>query len=167
MRATAARTSTNRMLRRATSAARPRGSRLAQRRVVSGWAGSVLGEGIPDAPNRPDVAGMGRIGLDLVADVADVDVDRALVLLERVVVVAHELEQLRPRVHASGPRGEVAQQVELGCGQADALAIARDSPAFEVDHEVAAPQGAAGLRVGKLAVRATQQRLDAAYQLSD
>src|SRR6476659_1370055 len=75
---------------------------------------SVLGECIADPSHRPDVARLGGIGLDLVSDVADVDVDRALVGLERVVVVADELEQLGTREHPTRLRREVAEQVELG-----------------------------------------------------
>jgi hypothetical protein len=53
----------------------------------------------------------------------------------------------------------MAEQVELGRGQIDALAVARDPTPLEVDDEVAAPQGAPGLRVGELPVGAAQERL--------
>src|SRR5688572_9132553 len=112
---------------RPASAARPRGSMVDQSGVDRDGedaGGSVLGEGISDAPHRSDVAGLRRVRLDLVADVADVDVDGPLVLLQRVVVVAHELEQLRPRVDAPWARGEVAEEVELCGGEADALRAA-------------------------------------------
>src|SRR5687768_6587252 len=96
-RATIASARTSRTFSRPASAVRPRGSKLDQ----SG--GSILGEGISDAPHRPDVARLRRVRLDLVADVADVHVDRALVLLEGIVVVAHELEQLAAGEDAVGP----------------------------------------------------------------
>src|SRR6185437_11567936 len=78
---------TRRTFSRLASAGRPRGSKLDQSGVDRDdeVGGSVLGEGIPDAPHRADVARLRRIGLHLVADVADVDVDGALVLLEGVV----------------------------------------------------------------------------------
>ena len=57
--------------------------------------------------------GARRVVLDLVAQVADVDVDRLLVLVERLVV-AQQLEQLAAREDATGPGGEVAQDLELG-----------------------------------------------------
>src|SRR5688572_5169898 len=114
--------STRRVLRRWKTAARPRGRW--RRPVGSGRSASVFGEGIPDAPHRRDVAGLGRIWLDLVSDMADVDVDRPLVLLERVVVVAHQLEQLAPRVDAARSGREVSEQVELCRREADALAVA-------------------------------------------
>ena len=140
----------------------PRGSKLDQSGVDrEEGVGSVLGEGIPDAPHRPDVARLRRVRLDLIADVADVDVDRPLVLFEGVVVVAHQLEQLGAGIDPPGPRGEMAQEVELGGGQADALTGARDAPSLEVDDEVAAPEGATGLGVGQLPVGAAQERLDA------
>src|SRR5687768_17272123 len=92
---------TRRMLSRAARRGRPRGSKLER----SGLArpGSVFGEGIADAPDGPDVARLRGIGLDLIADVADVDVDRSLVLLEGVVVVPHQLQQLSARVHPARP----------------------------------------------------------------
>jgi hypothetical protein len=64
------------------------------------------------------------IGLDFVADMADVDVDGPLVLLERVVVVADELEELAARVDPARPRGEVAEDVELRRRQCDPIAAA-------------------------------------------
>ena len=51
---------------------------------------------------------------------ADVDVDRLLVLVQSLVV-AHELQQLPPREDATRFRRQVAQDLELGGGQADAL----------------------------------------------
>ena len=45
-------------------------------------------------------------------------------------------------------------------------AVTRDAAALQVDHQVAAAQRAAGLRVGQLAVGAAQQRLHAAHQLA-
>src|SRR2546425_9669217 len=79
----------------------------------------LLGEGIPDPTQRHDVARLGGIRLDLFADVADVDVDGSLVLLQGVVV-AHELEQLPPGVDPAGAAGEMPEQVELGGGERDA-----------------------------------------------
>src|SRR5688572_22237311 len=128
--------STRRVLRRWKTAAQPRGKcSRPLGSVRSARSASVFGEGIPDAPHRPDVAGLGRIGLDLVPDVADVDIDGALVLLERVVVVAHQLEQLAAGVDPAGPGGQVAQQVELGGRQADSVAVAGDPSALEIDHQ--------------------------------
>ncbi len=139
----------------------------------SGWmrtawrSRSVLGERIADPSHRPDVARLGGIRLDLVADVADVDVDGALVRFERVVVVADELEQLGAGEDAARLGGEVAEQVELRRGEVDPLPVARDAPALEVDDEVAAAQGAAAPDLGQLAVGATELRLHAAHELAD
>src|SRR5688500_39477 len=161
-----ARSSTRRTRRRWNSAPGPRGSERAQRPAAD-RSSSVLREGIPDAPHRPDVAGLRRIGLDLVPNVADVDVDGALVLLERVVVVADQLEQLRSRVHPARSGGKVPEQIELGRGQTDALAVTCHTPPLEVDDEVLSPQGSAGLRIGQLAIGAAKERLDARHQLLD
>lgn len=51
----------------------------------------ALGEGVADATDRHYEGRHGRIVLDLVAEMADVDVDRLLVLVEGLVV-AEELE---------------------------------------------------------------------------
>src|SRR5687768_11174423 len=139
------------------------------RRTFRRWSsprGSILAECIAHAPDRPDVARLGGIRFDLVANVADVHVDRPLVGLQRLVV-AHQLEELRSRVHPPGAASEVPEEVELGGRQRDALAVAGHPPALEVDDEVAASQRAAGLGVGQLAVRAAEERLHPAHQLAD
>jgi hypothetical protein len=60
-----------------------------------------FGEGVADAADRHDERRDGRVVLDLVAEMADVDVDRLLVLVEGLVV-AQELEKLAPGVDATG-----------------------------------------------------------------
>ena len=59
-------------------------------------ATSALGELVAGAPDRQHELRHRRVVLDLVAQVAHVDVDRLLVLVERLVV-AQQLEQLAPR----------------------------------------------------------------------
>src|SRR3989442_6212075 len=135
-------------------------------RQPEGGGASVFAERIADPSHRLDVARLGGIGLDLVADVADVDVDGALICFERLVV-AHQLQELGSRVDAARLGSEVAQQVELGGRQADPLAVARHPATLHVDDQIATAQGAPGLGIGQLAVRAAQQRLDAAHQLTD
>src|SRR5688500_12697338 len=99
-RATAEKASTRRTLRRVTSDRGAYGSKRAQRPAVVPST-SVFGEGIAHASHRPDVARVRRVGLDLVPDVADVNVDGSLVLLEGIVVVPHQLEQLGTGVDAA------------------------------------------------------------------
>ena len=60
----------------------------------------------------------------------------------------------------------MAQDLELGRGQADPPVAALDAPPFEVDEQVAVADDAAADRVGEVAVRAPQQRLDPAHQLA-
>src|SRR5438552_4001425 len=79
--ATLARARTSRTFRRCVM---PRALPVDNRRGEVG--GSVFAECIPDAPHRLDEAGLGGVRLDLVANVADVDVDRPLVGLQRLVV---------------------------------------------------------------------------------
>src|SRR6478735_2257181 len=62
---------------------------------------SALGERVADTSHRQDERRRRRVVLDLVAQMADVHVDRLLVLVERLVV-AQQLEQLRAGVHATG-----------------------------------------------------------------
>src|ERR1700716_3317622 len=76
---------------------------------------SALSEGVADSPDGQDERGSRRIVLDLLAQVADMDVDRLLVLVERLVV-PQQLEQLGSGVDAAGPAGQVAQDLELGRG---------------------------------------------------
>src|SRR5206468_8531141 len=71
-------------------------------------ASSALGEGVADSPHGQDERGRSGVVLDLLAQVADVDVDRLLILVERLVV-AEELEQLGPRVDPAGSAGEMAE----------------------------------------------------------
>src|SRR5215210_689952 len=71
---------------------------------------STLGKRIPDAADRLDEGRMGRIVLELVAKVADVNVDRLLVLVEGLVV-AQQVQQLRAGVDPTRLAGEVAQDL--------------------------------------------------------
>src|SRR5690242_12051495 len=96
----------------------------------------ALGEGVPGTPHRQDEARIGRIVLELLAQMADVDVDGLLVLVERLVI-AHQLEQFAPREDPPRPCGEVSQDLELRGREADSLVAARDAPPFEIDHQVA------------------------------
>src|SRR5262245_60991260 len=95
---------------------------------------SALGEGVADTTDREDEARCRRVGLDLLAQMADVDVDRLLVLVERLVV-AQQLQELAAGVDPARPRGEMAEDLELGRGQRDASLAALDAPALEVDDE--------------------------------
>src|SRR5712672_3355200 len=61
------------------------------------WRGLPLGECVAHPSDGQDERGHGRIVLDFVAEMADMDVDRLLVLVEGLVV-AQQLEQLRARV---------------------------------------------------------------------
>ena len=63
--------------------------------VPDGAPGSALGEGVAGTSNGQHEDRRRWIVLDLLAQVADVDIDRLLVLIERLVV-AQQLEQLAP-----------------------------------------------------------------------
>src|SRR6185503_11157028 len=132
---------------------------------ASALAELALGEGVADTTDRHDERGRRRVVLDLVAEMADVDVDRLLVLVERLVV-AQELQQLTPRVHAPRPRGEMTEDLELGRRQADPPIAALDTAALEVDHEVAVADHPPAGGVAQVAVGPPQERPDPAHQLA-
>ena len=107
---------------------------------------SALGERVADTADRQHERRRRRIVLDLLAQVAHVDVDGLLVLVERLVV-AQQLEQLAAGVDAARPRGQVAQDLELGRGEADAAGAALDASPLQVDDQVLVPDDpAAGRR---------------------
>ena len=60
----------------------------------------------------------------------------------------------------------MAQDLELGRGQADPAGAALDAPPLEVDEQVAVADDPAADRVGQVAVGAAQERLDPAHQLA-
>src|SRR5262249_11717779 len=96
---------------------------------------SALGEGVPGAPDREDERGVARVVLELLAQVAHMDVDGLLVLVQRLVV-AHQLQQLAAREDPAGTRREVAQDLELGGRERDAPGAPLDPPPLEVDDQV-------------------------------
>src|SRR6476661_6541890 len=156
-------TPTNAIVRRAWNV---RGTRRRPMRAsVKPPPASAFGEGVADTAHRLDECRRGGIVLDLVAQVAHVDVDRLLVLIERLVV-SEQLEQLGPGIDAAGPRGEVAEDLELCRREADAAVAALDAPPLEVDDEVAVADDPAAGRVGEVAVGPPEERLDPAHQLA-
>ena len=74
-------------------------------------AGSRLPEAVARAAHREDQLGLARVALDLLPQVADVDVDRARLAVVRAAPDA--LEQLAPAEHDARVGGERAQQLEL------------------------------------------------------
>src|SRR4029077_18038842 len=96
---------------------------------------SALGECVADTSDRQDECRRGRVVFDLVAQMAHVDVDGLLVLVE-CLVVAQQLKQLGARVDATGTRSQVAQDLELGGSQADPPVATLDAAPFEVDEQV-------------------------------
>src|SRR5664279_4527456 len=135
-------------------------SRLSQlrirRRTVRFW--SALGEGVTGTSNGQHEHRHRRVVLDLLAQVADVDVDRLLVLVQGLVV-AQQLEQLPARVDPAGTAGQVAQDLELGGGQGDPALAALDPPALQVDEQVAVADHPAAGCVGQVAVGPPQEGL--------
>src|SRR6188472_1517159 len=128
-------------------------------------ATSVLGELVAGAPNGQHELRHGGIVLDLLAQVAHVDVDGLLVLVE-CLVVAEQLEQLAAREDPPGLAREVTQDLELGRGEPDPPRAPLNAPALEVDHEVSVADDPAAGRVREIAVRPPEERPDAAQELA-
>src|SRR5829696_7378243 len=89
-----------------------------------------LAENIPDAPRGVDKLGVAGVTLDLLAEVADVDVNRPLV---SELVAPHPTQKRAPREHPTGARGERHQELELGVGEVHLLAPHGHPAAGEVD----------------------------------
>ena len=89
-------------------------------------------------PHGDDVARVGRVGLDLRAQPADVDVDEATVT--EVAVAPDALEQHLAAEHPTGALGQLHQHAELGLGEVDVAAVAAHHPLVGDDLEVAEAQ---------------------------
>src|SRR3954447_14074510 len=126
---------------------------------------SALGEGVAGTTNRHHELRRAGIVLDLVAQVADMHVDRLLVLVERLVVTK-QLEELAAGEDAARATRQVAEDLELGGRQADPPVAAENASPLEVDHEVALPDDSAPGRGRVVTVRASEERLDPAHQLA-
>src|SRR3954447_26689713 len=147
---------------------RPRtGERRVRARRAAGASivrSSALGKGVTDPADGLDEDRPARIVLDLVAQVAHVDVDRLLVLIEGLVV-AEQVEQLGAGVDPAGSAGQVAEDLELGWREADPAIPPLDAAAIEIDDQVVMPQHTTARGIGQVAVRPSQEGLDAAEQL--
>src|SRR5665811_1383451 len=155
-------------------ARKERGMSWSRRARSPGWCtsprpatsgASALDEGVADSPHGQHEDRRGRVVLDLLAQVADVDVDRLLVLVERLVV-AQELQQLAPGIDTPGTSGEMAEDLELGRRQVDLSAGALDAPPLQVDHEVVMAQDSPAAGIGEVPVGPPEKRLDPAHQLA-
>src|SRR5690242_3957415 len=77
-------------------------------------------EPVPEAADGLDVAGLGRVGLDLRPQPLHARVDQPRV--PQVVVLPHQVEKLLPGEHLPGRARQDQQQPQLGRGQRDVLA---------------------------------------------
>src|SRR3954453_4212390 len=83
-------------------------SRLRSDRIRTGLL--LVAEAISDAAHREDVLGLLRVGLELLAEVADVHVDGPRVAVRRVA--PHARQEHVAREHAPGARGERVEDLE-------------------------------------------------------
>src|SRR5262249_15375717 len=112
-----------------------------------------------DRLHDPRIAG---IVLDLAAQVLHVRVHGALIPFE--LVATDPVDQLEPRVHPAGHRGQCQQQAPFGGGEVNGRAAYHDRPPRLVDDQlVVAVAGHPLLR--RRAAAAPQDRLNAEHQL--
>src|ERR687886_1542445 len=90
----------------------------------------LLAENIPFTPRGVDELGVAGVALDLLAEVADVDVHRALVA---ELVAPHPTQERTAREHPARARGEGHEELELGIGEVHLFASHRHPAAGEVD----------------------------------
>src|SRR3712207_5006043 len=91
-----------------------------------------LAENIPDTPRGVDELGVAGVALDLLAQVADMYVNRSLVAK---LVAPHPAQERAPREHPAGARGERNQQLELSVGEVYLFAPHGYPAAGEVDSQ--------------------------------
>src|SRR3954464_3612801 len=106
------------------------------RSVTRRVSGSRGAQRVAEAADRPDQGLV--VGVELAPQIADVRLDHVVVAVE--VVLPHVIEYLLLGKHPLGVEQQVAQQPELGGGEADLLAGAPDLVAVLVELEVAVLQ---------------------------
>src|SRR3954452_22271250 len=95
----------------------------------------LVAEAVADAAHREDVLGLLGVRLELLAQVADVDVDRAGVAVGRVA--PHSRQQHVAREDAPGARRERAEDLELDERGGDDLAAEADRALGGLDAQLA------------------------------
>src|SRR5262249_7694402 len=95
--------------------------------------GSSIAKAVAHAADRQDVLGLRRVGLELLAQVTHMDVDRPRIA--EIGAAPQRLEQKAPAEHPAGQRGERSQQLELDVRERNRLPAQLDGAASGVDHE--------------------------------
>src|ERR1700722_5277366 len=129
-------------------------------------SGLGVSESVADAADREHEFGVLGVELDLLAQVADVDVDRALVAVGRVA--PDPRQQHVAGEHPARRARQCRQQLELDVGQLDVVAADPHGPFREVDSHLADLKrtliGTGQCRPRHL--RSPQRRLDPAGELA-
>ena len=92
-------------------------------------------QSVAEAAGGDDVAGVGRVGLDLGAQPADVDVDQAAVA--EVAVAPDPVEQVLAAEDPAGVERQLDEQPELGLGEVQSSPVAPYDALVGADLEVA------------------------------
>src|SRR5918993_5937713 len=125
-------------------------------------ADRLLAENISDTPRGVDEFGVPGVALYLLAEVADVDVHRALVT---ELVAPHPAQKRAAREYPAGAGGQGHQELELGVCEVHLFTVGRHPAAWQVD-----PEPVVGQVVGTLARQhrgPAHDRPDARHQLPD
>src|SRR4051812_25723982 len=125
---------------------------------------SLFLEAIPHATLGEDQLRARRVLLELLAEVANVHVDRPLVAVLRVA--QHVLEQLGAGRHPAGLAREREQDLELEEGQLHLLAVALDLALTGVEARCAVPEWLVWGLLAAFHPRPPQDRLHTAAQLA-
>src|SRR5215211_979318 len=135
-------------------------------RLRTEFIGSLLvAEPVAHAADREQVLRPPRVALELLPQVADVDVDRPRVAVGGIA--PDLLEQRLPGHHLTGCRAERGEDLELDVGQPDLLAADGDAAAARVDLELARDDRLACRAAALEHLRAAERRLHAAAELAD
>src|SRR6185312_8654667 len=126
----------------------------------------LLDEAVADAAHGEEELWLLRVALQLLPQMADVDVDGARVAV--LGVAPDVLEQRLAAEHPAGRAGERAEDLELDVGDADLLAGEGDEAAVEVDRQVRVDDRATveALGGGARHPRATQRRFHPTAELA-
>src|SRR5580692_5087026 len=122
-------------------------------------------EAVPDARDGEDVARLGRVGLDLAAQVANVDVDHPG--LDGVLVAPYRAEDPLAGEHLPCVGGQIREEIELGVREDDVAIGAGHAPLRGVDDQVAEDKASVGgLVVTAQLLGSAQLRADTRQQLA-
>src|SRR5215218_5096716 len=125
----------------------------------------LVSEAVADATHGEQVLGRAGIALDLLAEVAYVNVDRPRVAIRRVP--PHMLQKHLARLHAPGRPRQRGENLELHVCELDPLSAGGDHAALEVDLQATRRDWLLATRSRPDHLRSAQRRANPAAELPD